>query len=117
MSTRTPIKEQTRVTATGTWTEILGATKGLSDFTDINDQVYADALIVNFATDDATILVALTDDDTPPAADTDAIVGDIKSQYGRLPLQLLVTGTQHVWIKSDQNDTRALVTGFKEVTA
>lgn len=109
----TLFNEDTRITSAGTWTEVCGATKGLSGFAS-GDVAHIDFLAQNMDVDDATILVAITATSSQPSADTDAFLVQVKAQYATIQLKLILTGTQHLWVKSDQTDTRVLVQGAAE---
>lgn len=111
------VSENTRITAAATWTEVAGATKGLTGFNADNDTASLDVLIQNFDADPNTVLVAITATSTAPAADTDANYSEVLDNLGKLQLDVLLKNTQHLWVKSDQTDTRVLVTGYKEETA
>lgn len=103
----------TRVTTTNTWTEIAGATKGLAG-AGATDEAELDVLAQNWAASDATILFAVTANSTAPASDDAAFFRTIKGQDEIIQLQAVLIGTQHLWLKSTQNDTRVNVTGSKK---
>ena len=101
----------TRATVSNTWTEIAGATKGLAGGV---IEAELDAVVVNWAESPATVLIALTSDDTPPASDDVAIRRVALAKDGLVPFSVVVTGNEHLWIKSDQPDARANVVGRKK---
>lgn len=105
--------ELTRVTSTATWTEVAGATKGLSGFS-TGDVAEIDVFVQSWNATDATVLFAVTSNSTAPAADTDAFYRVVLSENGIAQLQAILTETEHLWVKSDQTDVRVNITGSKE---
>lgn len=120
---KAPLGEiQTRITTSATWTEVLGNTKGLAGGLGANDLAYADLVVTNHdTTNDAVILIAITSNSTPPAADTDAIwqitlaanAGTSQSEQ----FAPLLSGDAHVWVKATAAtvDVRVLAVGTKDI--
>lgn len=103
----------TRITSAATWTEVAGSNKGLNGFS-TNDVAELDVLIQNWDADDATILVAITSDDQEPASDDVATLREVKKENEKIQLQVILKGAAHLWVKSDQTDTRVTVSGTTE---
>lgn len=102
----------TRITAANTWTEVAGATKGLAGGVTVAE---LDGVIVNWATSAAEVLIAITADSTPPASDDVAIRPiSLAADRGFEPFDAVLTGDEHIWVKSDQTDTRVNIVGSKE---
>lgn len=115
------IRTRTRITAANTWTEVCGATKGLA----AGFEGLIDIAIANWATANATVLVAITDTSTAPSADTAADWTRVLNPAPTAPTSsgyecylegLLLRDGNHLWVKSNQTDTRVAVAGtFKAV--
>lgn len=103
----------TRITSSGTWTEVLGSNKGLAGFAS-GDNAEADVLIQNWSGSLNTVLVAVTSSSSAPNADTEAFYTAELLDNGFVELKAVLTGTEHLWVKSDQTDTRVNVSGVKE---
>lgn len=106
----------TRITSASTWTEVAGATKGLSGFAS-GDVAELDVLIQNWVANNNTVEVAITATSSAPSANTESlkrVLAAAESSGDYFQVQIILTGTEHLWVKSDQTDTRVTISGTKE---
>lgn len=120
----TDLADTIRITSAATWTEIAGASGTGKTAITSGDRAFLDVLIANFDADANTVLIAVTPDATAPTADTDAFDQTILSasaeganahQY--LLERVYLPSDAHIWVKSDQTDTRVLINGRTEAVS
>lgn len=120
----TDIADTVRITSAATWTEVAGASASGKTAIPGTDRGFLDITLCNFDADANTVLVALTADSTTPSADTDAFFTAILSANVAGASAHLATLERvylpedaHIWVKSDQTDTRVLVNGLTEAAS
>lgn len=120
----TDIADTVRITSASTWTEVAGASASGKTAIPNTDRGYLDITICNFDADANTVLIALTADSTTPSADTEAFYTAILSASAAGSNAHVVTLERvylpedaHIWVKSDQTDTRVLVNGLTEAAS
>lgn len=105
---------QTRITASATWTQVATPASG--------QEILVDVSIVNWTANANTVLVAIKS--SSPSADTDAQwkyvllkspASGTDAGYEAGIEGLLIKDGDKLYVKSDQTDTRVLVEGFSEV--
>lgn len=108
--------QYTRITSASTWTEVAGSNKGLNGFAS-GDVAELDVLIQNWSASLNTVEVAITATSSAPASDTEFFkqkLAGAENSGDFTQLQVILTGAEHLWVKSDQTDTRITVSGTKE---
>jgi hypothetical protein len=116
----TDIVQNTRITSADTWTEVAGATKGVT----AGHKADIDFIVTNLDADANNVLIAITATSTAPSADTDAFTKVTLSALAAgasshifTGERLLLPSSHHLWVKSDQTDTRVMVSGYTEATS
>jgi len=108
--------QYTRITAAATWTEVAGSNKGLSGFAS-GDVAELDVLIQNWDADENLVEVAITATSSSPGSNVESYkkkLAAAEESNDFAQLQFILTGTEHLWVKSDQTDTRITVSGTTE---
>ena len=115
------VTEKPTISSADTWTEVLGSSKGLSDFnaTGSDDVAYVTIFIENFdTTNDNTIEVAIKVGSSAPGDDTETVhrdvLGILSTGTHFTSLDFVIKNTQHVFVKSNRTSTRVRVEGPKE---
>ena len=121
----TDIADTVRVTTTSTWTELAGASGTDKTAIASGQRGFLDLTISNWhASNSNVVLLAVTADATAPSADTEAFLKHTLSAQAEgsnnhilLLERVYLPSDAHIWLKSDQDDTRVLVNGETEATS
>lgn len=115
------VTEKTTISSADTWTEVLGSSKGLSDFnaTGSDDVAFVTIFIENFdTTNDNTIEVAIKVGSSAPVDASETVhqdvLGILSAGTHFTSLDFVIKNTQHVFVKSNRTATRVRVEGPKE---
>lgn len=120
----TDIADTIQITSADTWTEVAGADGTSKTAIGATHRANLDLTVTNLDADPNSILVAITPDSTAPSADTEAfykgtltaLAAGVNSHVATFERVFLPAGA-HLWLKSDQTDTRVLVNGETEATS